>query len=580
MRLIRYLCVTFSPSPCRTASLVSCDAFVPRGHNVVFTVLSQQVVPARGPFDNNRRSMSSRKGPGVRVILGIFLCGLVRWAPGSYGFVTRRNFIVFHQPSMIDHGVRYDPSRTTFLSVLSSSESPILQEEEEYEEYSRCLSPREERRQVLEEGIEYEGKRRSIKTLFANAIKPSWFSKVGTRRNRSRTGPGTLILMRCGESDFNANQTFSGWLDPDLTERGIAECEHAARLLLAEGFEPTVVYTSRLKRSIKSAMAVLRVLDSLFLPVFKTYRLNQRMYGALQGLSKVDTAKEIGDDAIQAWRNSLRARPPALSKSDPHHPIHDRRYRDLSPDVLPSTETLLDCQERGRSLWDYKISDDIKNGETVLVVGHRDSIRGLIKVIDGLADQDSKITVPGGIPIVYKFRDVGGKNGIQPIEVTSKDYSRVSNTTSGFFLGAKSDILLQGLQRQEKWSSVRFLDTDNGEQHKRRSTTLQTSLSKLRVEQELVAESGVSSVDGKVKQGSGVQRERWVDDPCEFEEYEYDEFSVDDDDDDVVPTVVSLPDETDGLKGGQRKTLSDDPVVVLIRHGRTPHNNLGLFTGW
>jgi 2,3-bisphosphoglycerate-dependent phosphoglycerate mutase len=173
-------------------------------------------------------------------------------------------------------------------------------------------------------------------------------------------------------------------MDPPLTEHGTEQCKHAASLFVAEGFESDVVYTSRLKRAIVSAWTVLETMDSLFIPVFKIYRLNQRMYGALQGLSKLEIAKEFGPEAVQAWRNTLKARPPPLAREDPHHPSHDRRYAGLSEDLIPTSESILDCMERARPLWEYKIRKDIERGKTVLAVAHRDTLRGLAKVIDGL----------------------------------------------------------------------------------------------------------------------------------------------------------------------------------------------------
>jgi len=309
---------------------------------------------------------------------------------------------------------------------------------EEYEGYARCLSPRKEREQVEAEFINdhdddgRKNKRRRRpwwKRAFQRLRSSTVNNFIMKRRGRgSRRKPGTLILLRCGQSELNQNSTFTGWLDPTLTSFGVEQCRHAGALLVAEGLDPDVVYTSRLQRSIISAWNVLEVLNALYIPIQKTFRLNQRMYGALQGLSKQQVTNEFGPEVVQAWRNSLKARPPPLSREDPSHPIHDPRYADLvldsssddggddddddKADIIPDTESLLECQERAQKLWEYKISRDIQQGKTVLVVAHRDSLRGLIKVIDDIDDEKhiESIAVPAGVPMVYKFDNNNNNN--------------------------------------------------------------------------------------------------------------------------------------------------------------------------
>ena len=174
--------------------------------------------------------------------------------------------------------------------------------------------------------------------------------------------------------------------DPDIIKPGILEMEHAARLLLSEGYEPDIIYTSRLTRAVKSTWTVLNELNAPYLPVFKSWRLNERNYGALTGLKKMDAAKELGVEVVQAWRNSLKARPPPMKKDDPYYPGNDRRYEDLAEDQIPLTESLMDCMERARPLWEYGIAKEIAKGNTVLVVAHTNTLRGLMKVIDGECD--------------------------------------------------------------------------------------------------------------------------------------------------------------------------------------------------
>ena len=187
--------------------------------------------------------------------------------------------------------------------------------------------------------------------------------------------PGTLILVRHGESTWNANQTFTGWSDySDLSERGRREVEHAARLLLEGGYEIDVVFTSRLKRAIRSAWVMMEEMNELYLPVFKSWRLNERHYGALTGLNKKQTAEQLGHDVVQEWRGSLNARPPPVRVGDPFWPGYERKYADLSVEQLPLTESLADCMERTAPIWEKKILYELSNGKNVMVVGkHFDS---------------------------------------------------------------------------------------------------------------------------------------------------------------------------------------------------------------
>jgi 2,3-bisphosphoglycerate-dependent phosphoglycerate mutase len=168
---------------------------------------------------------------------------------------------------------------------------------------------------------------------------------------------------------YTANRTFTGWADPDLSDRGIREVEHAARLLLEGGYEIDVVFTSRLTRAIRSARIILQEMNQVYLPVFKSWRLNERMYGALTGLCKKDTAVNLGSELVQEWRGSLRSRPPALGYNNPHWPGKERRYADLSLEQIPLTESLMDCMERTFPIWDEKIMYELRNGRNVMVVG-------------------------------------------------------------------------------------------------------------------------------------------------------------------------------------------------------------------
>jgi len=234
-----------------------------------------------------------------------------------------------------------------------------LTEQEEFtiEGYSRCLSPTEARTSILDESRQYSiidrrpkwqrALRKPVKLLTKPIAKKVISSKV--LRNKP-TKPGSLILLRCGESKWTKTGRFTGWADPDIIQPGILEMEHAARLLLSEGYEPDIIYTSRLTRAVKSTWTVLNELNAPYLPVYKSWRLNERNYGALTGLKKMDAAKELGVEVVQAWRNSLKARPPPMKRDDPYYPGNDRRYEDLTEDQIPLTESLNDCMERARPL--------------------------------------------------------------------------------------------------------------------------------------------------------------------------------------------------------------------------------------
>lgn len=197
--------------------------------------------------------------------------------------------------------------------------------------------------------------------------------KVWSRGGRTKE-PGTLILLRHGESTWNRNKTFTGWSDDaDLTDQGRREMEHAARLLMERGYEIDVVFTSRLRRAIRSTWILLQELNEVYLPVFKSWRLNERHYGELTGLSKTQTAERLGAELVQEWRGSLRSRPPAMTENHPYYPGHERKYADLTKDQIPVTESLLDCMERTIPLWENKIVYELMEGRNVLVVAHANS---------------------------------------------------------------------------------------------------------------------------------------------------------------------------------------------------------------
>ncbi len=215
-----------------------------------------------------------------------------------------------------------------------------------------------------------------------------------------------LVLIRHGESEWNKENRFTGWTDVDLSEKGLREAREAGRLLKEEGYDFDIAYTSVLKRAIRTLWLVLDEMDLMWIPVINSWRLNERHYGALQGLNKSEMAAQYGEDQVLIWRRSYDIRPPALDPSDERYPGHDRRYRDLSPEELPLTECLKDTVERFLPLWHETIAPTVQSGKRVLIAAHGNSLRALVKYLDGISDQDIVgLNIPTGVPLVYELED-------------------------------------------------------------------------------------------------------------------------------------------------------------------------------
>jgi 2,3-bisphosphoglycerate-dependent phosphoglycerate mutase len=215
-----------------------------------------------------------------------------------------------------------------------------------------------------------------------------------------------LVLLRHGESIWNRENRFTGWIDIDLSERGITEAVEAAKALKKEGFVFDIAYTSVLKRAIRTLWIVLDEMDLIWIPVVRSWRLNERHYGALQGLNKTETAKKYGEEQVHIWRRSYDIPPPALSKDDEQYPGRDPRYKDLSEDELPLTECLKDTVGRFLPFWHGTIAPTIKNGQRVLIAAHGNSLRALVKYLDNVSDEDIVgLNIPTGIPLVYELDD-------------------------------------------------------------------------------------------------------------------------------------------------------------------------------
>ncbi len=220
-----------------------------------------------------------------------------------------------------------------------------------------------------------------------------------------------LVLLRHGESLWNMENRFTGWVDVGLSEKGIHEAQAAAQILREEGFTFDVAYTSLLKRAIKTLWIVLEGMDLMWIPVHRTWRLNERHYGALQGLNKAETAARHGADQVQLWRRSYDVPPPALGLNDPMYPGKDPRYAALKPEELPRTECLKDTVGRVLPFWDDTIAPMIRSGQRVLIAAHGNSLRALVKHLDGISDEAiAELNIPTGIPLVYELED-----GLRPI---------------------------------------------------------------------------------------------------------------------------------------------------------------------
>jgi 2,3-bisphosphoglycerate-dependent phosphoglycerate mutase len=215
-----------------------------------------------------------------------------------------------------------------------------------------------------------------------------------------------IVLLRHGESVWNKENRFTGWTDVDLTPQGISEAREAGRLLREQGFVFDIAYTSVLKRAIRTLWLALDELDLMWIPVVRHWRLNERHYGALQGLNKAETAARFGDAQVLIWRRSYDIPPPALELDDDRYPGRDPRYRKLAADELPLTECLKDTVERFLPYWREVIAPSVAAGERVLIVAHGNSLRALVKYLDNIGDSEIVgLNIPTGVPRVYELTD-------------------------------------------------------------------------------------------------------------------------------------------------------------------------------
>jgi 2,3-bisphosphoglycerate-dependent phosphoglycerate mutase len=215
-----------------------------------------------------------------------------------------------------------------------------------------------------------------------------------------------LVLLRHGESQWNRENRFTGWVDVDLSEKGREEARAAGQLLRDGGFVFDMAYTSVLKRAIRTLWTALDEMNLMWIPVTKSWRLNERHYGALQGLNKAETAQRHGDEQVLVWRRSYDTPPPALTESDEFWPGKDPRYASLSPEELPATECLKDTVARFLPYWHETIAPQIRDGKNVIITAHGNSLRALVKYLDNISDEDIVgLNIPTGIPLVYELDD-------------------------------------------------------------------------------------------------------------------------------------------------------------------------------
>jgi len=372
---------------------------------------------------------------------------------------------------------------------------------------------------------------------------------------------GTLILIRHGETKWNYNSTFTGWVDVDLSERGTKEMEHASRLLLERGYRVDVAFTSRLKRAIRSTWIILRELNQVYRPVFKSWRMNERMYGALEGSSKLEAAEQHGEKQVQLWRRDLDERPPMMNSGHPFWHGEETKYKDL--ENLPVTESLSDTMNRALPLWYKRILPALESGQNVLVVAHANSLRGLVKHIDKLsAEQIRSVGIPNGIPLVYKFdqatmEPLVQENAVAPLK--------------GEFLEQKG-LLRQALQREEELAAnvPGYTSPLSSKGSAKVGNRLEEGMTDPLLRGLLTLDSERKLIDRameslKVNTGGGLDL-----DGVELGSMAWEVADAENLGSAEVPGVKHLP----------SMSTTEGPQLVIIRHGKTEHNKLGLFTGW
>jgi len=215
-----------------------------------------------------------------------------------------------------------------------------------------------------------------------------------------------LVLIRHGESLWNLENKFTGWTDVDLSENGLKEARMAGKILKENGFVFDIAYTSVLKRAIRTLWIALHEMDLMWIPVYKSWKLNERHYGALQGLNKADTAEKYGEEQVHKWRRFVNVKPPELTKDDPRYAGHEDKYKDLNENQIPLTENLADTEKRVLEEWNENIVPNLKSGKRIIISAHGNSLRALVKYLDNISsDGIASLNIPTGTPLVYELDD-------------------------------------------------------------------------------------------------------------------------------------------------------------------------------
>lgn len=450
------------------------------------------------------------------------------------------------------------------------------------------------------------------------------FGKVWKALNENTHKPGQLILVRHGESIWNLQRRFTGWVDVDLSERGTREIEHCARLLRERGYTVDVTYTSVLKRAIRSSWIILKELGQIYRPAIKSWRLNERMYGALEGLSKPELVVAFDEPTVQAWRSGLVERPPPMTESHMYWHRSDVKYKGLDPNLIPVTESLQDTIDRTLPLWESHIVPDLKKGRNVMIVAHCNSLRGIVKHIDGLGTREiQKVGIPNAIPLVYKFdhdmKPIVQENSISPL--------------SGVFL-EKKEVLIQALLKEEqhaasvggldKIEKPSFFNASSVEINSKDGICDKASSSQAEQQRKIMhlfSEHNLNNNQAIATHGRlallGVKcgpDEHYMEQVQRYGRGNYtseggntrvtynDQYDQDNNVD--KKELVKLHRETNKTNDLKQSNSSSDsvvtektisphdhrtgftaselqgPLLIIIRHGKTEHNKLGLFTGW
>ncbi len=445
---------------------------------------------------------------------------------------------------------------------------------------------------LSEPRVESEFPEQSGASVENDGFQISLISKVRRRVNAffQLKEPGALILIRHGESSLNYNKTFTGWIDADLSNRGVDEMFYAARLLMERGYTIDVTYTSRLKRAIRSAWIMYSELGCVYRPVYKSWRLNERMYGALEGTSKPGAVERMGRDVVQSFRTGLKARPPPMTPDHPHYHRNERKYMDLDPSSIPVTESLQDTMDRTLPLWETRIKPDLMAGRTVMVVAHANSIRGIIKHIDGLSEDEIRaVGIPNSIPLVYKFNrgcePIPQESCVPPLrgeflekrgllrEALAREKALIETAPSySDAIAYNVPARLRGLQllddQRKKFNQGPFLTT--------KEIDARSSARQLSVNEDEERPDGVRLNTPFIKS---------VNDALAGAYYRGGSST---DATDIASNSVQA-DHQRRVSGHWSQSLDrkfsrspdlDDTFVVMIRHGRTEYNKLGIFTGW